>query len=217
MTARDSPCPAAHARRRRADRRCRRGSGLRADLQRRRDRGRRRAPPLRPRRARRLPVATRASGARFLDYISDVLVFTSTNGRELRVPAGAGGERARRRALLRGSAGPARREPRRGARRDDVHEPAGARVGRALARRRPPSRLRGRAVRPQPHLRPGGRARRGSRQGRRDLQPARRPRRDDPPRPSGHAARRVRLARRPLGSAGRLLGRSSRPPRGARR
>ena len=144
-------------------------------------------------------------GDRFLDYISDVLVFTSSDGRcyEFQQVLAAGSPEAVR----------SYEDPRvqrvskwrhRG-RLHVLHEPAHAGVRPPVARGSAPARLRGRPLLPQPQLRPRRRASRHRGQGRRDFQPTRRTRWADPPDRFEHAARPFRLARRTLGSSARIL------------
>ena len=98
-------------------------------------------------------------GPRFLDYVSDVLVFTSSDGRDYR-SSRCSRRDSQRRQLLRGPARAAGAGERRREDRDDVHQPAAARVWQAVANRRSPARVRRRALLPQPRLGPRDRPRR---------------------------------------------------------
>ena len=103
------------------------------------------------------------AGARFLDYVSDVLVFTSSDGRAFvfqQVLASSSPEGVN---SLRGSTRAAGADRDRASRCDVVHQPARTRVREALAGRRAPTRLRRRPLPPQPDIRAGSSGRRASR------------------------------------------------------
>ena len=130
------------------------------------------------------------SGARFLDYVSDMLVFTSRRRPHLRVPAGARRRRPGRDLLLRGPAGapasaPARTStsscPTRTCRRRRRNEFWRIGVHRLD--------VRGRRLLARRELGTRDRAPGRARQGRDRLQPPRRPRGADPPDLPQHAAR----------------------------